>query len=70
MQKRTACAVVIAQGLLLLLLLLLLAGGCASTAIKVGDRAPDFQLSSLDGRTVKLSDFRGKPILLSFWAYG
>lgn len=49
---------------------LLLAGGCASPAIKVGDHAPDFQLSSLDGRTVKLSDFRGKPILLSFWAYG
>lgn len=65
MQKRTALASVFAQGLLLLL-----AGGCVSTAIKVGDRAPDFQLTALDGKTLKLSDFRGKPVLLSFWAYG
>jgi peroxiredoxin len=33
-----------------------------------GVRAPDFTLSSLDGRKVKLSDFRGKAVLLNFWA--
>ena len=33
-----------------------------------GVPAPDFTLSSLDGRTVKLSDFRGKAVLLNFWA--
>lgn len=33
-----------------------------------GVPAPDFALQSLDGRKVKLSDFRGKPVLLNFWA--
>lgn len=30
--------------------------------------APDFQLEALDGTTVRLSDYRGKAILLNFWA--
>jgi peroxiredoxin len=30
--------------------------------------APDFQLQNLDGQTVSLSDFRGKPVLVNFWA--
>lgn len=30
--------------------------------------APDFTLESLDGRNMRLSDFRGKAVLLNFWA--
>jgi thiol-disulfide isomerase/thioredoxin len=30
--------------------------------------APDFSLESLDGKTLRLSDFRGKAVLLNFWA--
>ena len=31
---------------------------------KVGEKAVDFTAGTLDGRTVKLSDFFGKPIIL------
>jgi peroxiredoxin len=30
--------------------------------------APDFALKDMDGRTAKLSDYRGKVVLLNFWA--
>jgi peroxiredoxin len=35
---------------------------------KNGSLAPDFELKSLDGKQVRLSDFRGKAVLLNFWA--
>ncbi len=34
----------------------------------VGERAPDFTARTLDGQTVSLSDFRGRVVLLNFWA--
>jgi peroxiredoxin len=33
-----------------------------------GSAAPDFTLAATDGRKVKLSDYAGKVILLSFWS--
>jgi thiol-disulfide isomerase/thioredoxin len=33
-----------------------------------GDIAPDFEISDLDGFRHRLSDFRGKVVLLNFWA--
>ena len=33
-----------------------------------GNLAPDFQLKDFDGRDVKLSEFRGSPVMLNFWA--
>lgn len=34
----------------------------------VGKIAPDFVLAGYDGRAVRLSDYRGKTVLLKFWA--
>ena len=54
----------------------LLAGtGCAASTRSarqrlVGRPAADFSLSALGGESVRLSDFRGSPVLLAFWAYG
>jgi len=38
------------------------------TAVKVGDPAPDLILKDLQGNTVKLSDLKGKVVLVDFWA--
>ena len=35
---------------------------------RAGDTAPDFTLKTLDGKTVSLSDYKGKPVVLNFWA--
>jgi peroxiredoxin len=65
-----------------LLLTSILAVGCQSTSQKgnvAGDSsavaspatampAPDFALKDLDGNTHKLSDYRGKVVVLNFWA--
>jgi cytochrome c biogenesis protein CcmG/thiol:disulfide interchange protein DsbE len=33
-----------------------------------GDIAPDFELKDADGKSVKLSSYKGKVVLLNFWA--
>jgi thioredoxin-dependent peroxiredoxin len=35
--------------------------------IEQGDAAPDFELPDQDGRTVKLSDLRGQPVVVYFY---
>lgn len=39
-----------------------------ATGLKVGSTAPDFVLKTLAGESVKLSDLKGKKVMLNFWA--
>lgn len=51
-----------------LLIVLLLLSGCAGGGLKKGDPAPELVLEDLDGQMVQLSDYRGRPVLINFWA--
>lgn len=39
-----------------------------NSSLRVGDTAPDFELPALTGETVRLSQFKGQPVLLSIAA--
>jgi len=59
------------------LILALLVTGCSPdpetnnstpTGTQIGDKAPDFQLENLNGEIVSLSELKGRPVMLNFWA--
>jgi thiol-disulfide isomerase/thioredoxin len=56
--------------LAILLALGLVATSCPAEAPapEVGKSAPDFKLDTLDGQTLVLSQLKGKPVLVNFWA--
>jgi peroxiredoxin len=43
-------------------------GGRETKIIGEGDRAPEFRLTTLEGKQASLSDFRGKVVIVHFWA--
>lgn len=39
-----------------------------SALLKVGTQAPAFTLTSIEGKTISISDFKGRYVLIDFWA--
>lgn len=55
--------------LIIALCLIGLSLGSHAESLKIGDHAPDFQATTLDGHNVSLASFAGnKNVLLKFWA--
>ena len=38
------------------------------SGLEIGQAAPDFEMEMLEGGTAKLSDYRGQPVIINFWA--
>jgi peroxiredoxin len=53
--------------LLLALVAMPLYAGQSMTAVPGKVAAPDFELSDTDGQTHRLSDYRGKTVIINFW---
>jgi thiol-disulfide isomerase/thioredoxin len=56
---------------LLLITILIVFAGCAggsTSDLSIGSKAPDFELYDLEGEIHKLSDYKGQPVVLNFWA--
>ena len=52
----------------ILIVSLVLVGGCGGpSGLNVGDPAPDFVLAGSDGKTYRLSDFKGKQAVVIAW---
>jgi peroxiredoxin len=54
--------------LVLLLAVLSLSTATFAAHVSVSDPAPDFVLKSLAGKNLRLSEYRGETVLVTFWA--
>src|SRR5687767_8102959 len=61
-------AVIALIGIALAVLAAVAASNRAEAQVAKGDRAVDFTLKDMDGKSLKLSSLRGKVVLLDFWA--
>ena len=56
------------RGIVAALLLAVAAAPAVTAEPRVGQPAPDFELTLVDGSHVRLSDLRGQVVVLNFWA--
>lgn len=43
-------------------------GDSSEVGLEVGNLAPDFNLSTMDGESIQLSELRGERVMVNFWA--
>jgi peroxiredoxin len=56
------------KAIVLLVCLALFASCGRKASLEAGDRAPEFSLRDMDGKAVSLSDYRGRVVVVEFWA--
>lgn len=66
--KMTALVVILIIFFIILAVFMLGRAGVSVKIIGEGDSAPDFTLSSIDGSDIRLSDYRGRVVMIHFWA--
>lgn len=54
--------------LALLVILALMLNRSQKGPVQVGDQVPDFEIETFDGEVIRLSEHRGKVVVLNFWA--
>jgi len=64
----TRLALLLVSGMALAVVVASMPGCKPSSGPRAGDLAPDFVLPKLDGSVQKLSNYRGKPVLVNLWA--
>ncbi len=61
-------AAVVPLAMLAVLGLILVNRGSGGTPTAIGRNAPDFTVTDLDGTPIRLTDLRGRPVVVNFWA--
>ena len=55
--------------MILMVSVVVIVAGCGTTSCpEIGKKAPDFTSETMNGGSVSLSDFQGKPVIMNFWS--
>jgi thiol-disulfide isomerase/thioredoxin len=70
MNFKTKRSILILTTFVMIALLMYCIGCKAAAGSQVGDKATDFNLSTLTGEKMHLRDLEGKPVMFTFWTTG